>query len=227
MKRFILIATFLLIGLFASMSFASEITSFGAKQYVRTTGKPNVYNDTFPGIVGQGKLIIKNGDASGKNHVSSALIAVNGQQILGPNNFNQQVYDLEVLVNLAEGNSISVELRSKPGSYLTIQVVQEVEGEAATKLTTLVFSNALERGNTAKALDFVLESKRDKFQELFMTLGSAGIAELGGILQNATPVFIGSDYAEYQCIVTFPNGDRVIGKFTLINTINGWKFNHI
>jgi hypothetical protein len=227
MKRSILITTSLLIGLFVSVSFASEITSFGAKQYVRTTGKPNVYNDTFPGIVGQGKFIIKNGDANGKNRVSSASIIVNGRQVLGPNSFNQKVYNIVVPVNLAENNTISVDLRSGPGGYLTIRVVQEAEGEVATKLTTLVFSDALERANTAKALDFVLESEKDKFKEIFSNLGNEGVRELGETLKNATPVFIGESYAEYQSIVTFPNGDQVIGKFSLINTSEGWRFTQL
>jgi len=227
MKKTALIVMALLLGTFIGTSFAVEVTLFGPNQYTRTTGKPNVYADTFPGISGQGKLVLKNGTQDGKNRVSSALITINGKQVLSPKDFNQKVYEIDVPINLAENNSISVELRSNPGSYLAIMVTEDVEGEAATKLTTLVFSDALERGNTTKALDFVLESAKEKFEEIFMNLGNGGVRELGETLKNATPVFVGETYAEYQGIVTFPNGDRVIGKFSLIKTSIGWRFTQI
>ncbi|MBW1785500.1 MAG: hypothetical protein JRK53_02600, partial [Deltaproteobacteria bacterium] len=34
-------------GLFSSLSWAGEVTIFGEKQYLQTTGKPNQYSDTF------------------------------------------------------------------------------------------------------------------------------------------------------------------------------------
>jgi len=129
MKKLILITSALLLGLFISTSFAVEVTVLGPKQYFRTTGKPNLYTDTFPGMAGQGKLLIKNGDTAGKNRLSSALISVNGQQILGPNNFNQQVYNIEVPVNLSENNSVTVQLKSGPASYITIKVIQQLGDE--------------------------------------------------------------------------------------------------
>jgi len=86
---------------------------------------------TFPGITGQGKLILKNGTQDGKNRISSALVLVNGKQVLGPSDFNQQVYNKEVPIKLSENNSISVELRSGPGGNLTIRVVQQVTADAA------------------------------------------------------------------------------------------------
>jgi len=108
-----------------------EVTLLGPKQYIRTTGKPNIYADTFPGRFGQGKLIVKNGDANGDNRISSAIIKINGIQILGTNDFNQNVYALETIINLVEKNTISVELRSKPGSYLAIQIKQEIHAQGA------------------------------------------------------------------------------------------------
>jgi hypothetical protein len=131
MKRFILVVAVLVLGLFIGNSLAVEVTLFGPKQYSRTAGKPNVYADTFPGTSGQGKLILKNGTQAGKNRISSALVLVNGKQVLGPSDFNQQVYNKEVPIKLSENNSISVELRSGPGGNLTIQVVQQVAADAA------------------------------------------------------------------------------------------------
>lgn len=126
MKKLVSITLFLVMGLFIGESFGAEVTLFGPNQYLRTTGKPNLYTDTFPGIDGQGKLILKNGDTNGNDRVSSALITINGKQILGPNNFSKKVSNIQFPINLSEDNSISVELRSNPGSYLTIQIIEEI-----------------------------------------------------------------------------------------------------
>ena len=132
MKKAVLIILPLFLGLFVSTSFAGEVTLFGPKEFLRTTGKPNVYTDTFSAAPLEGKLSIKNGDEDGEHRISSALISVNGEQVFRPNDFNQQVYRLEAPVNLAEDNSIRVELRSKPGSYLTVQVTRKEESPTVT-----------------------------------------------------------------------------------------------
>jgi hypothetical protein len=148
MKKLVLITLVLLLGVLIGASSAVEVTLFGPNQYLRTSGKPNLYKDSFPGIAGKGKLIVVNGDKDddhrrremhekdshrGKdcdnddNHrVSSALISVNGRLILGPKDFNQEPYILEVPISLRENNSISVELRSEPGSYLMLEITKDI-----------------------------------------------------------------------------------------------------
>ncbi len=118
---------FLFLCLFIATSSAFGSNVLGPKKYLRTTGAPNVYTDTFHAAPGEGRLIVKNGDENGKHSVSSALVLVNGQQVFGPNDFNQQIDILETPVNLAGDNSISIDLGGKPGSYLTIQVTGKVE----------------------------------------------------------------------------------------------------
>ena len=136
MKKTILITLFLFLSLFLGTSSAVEVTLFGPKQYLRTTGSANVYTDTFSAIAGEARLIVKNGDWDESHRrtdaISSASVVVNGQEIFGPNDFNQQVYLLEAPINVAENNSISVELTSNPGSYLTIQVTQQAEFPTVT-----------------------------------------------------------------------------------------------
>jgi len=131
MKKSFLITSILLLGLFICNSYAVEVTLLGPEKYLRTKGKPNVYTGTFPGRTGVGIIKVMNGDANGKNRISSAVILINGTEILGSNDFNQFVYNLEVPVNLEENNTISVELRSKPGCYIWVQVNQEIEAEGA------------------------------------------------------------------------------------------------
>lgn len=128
MKKSLIIAVALILGICITTASAVEVTRFGPKQYDRTTGKPNTYNDTFTasGAIGGGKLLVENGNAQGNNRVSSAVISLNGKEIFGPSAFNQNVGHLEASINLLDANTLSVELRSKPGSFLTIRVTQDI-----------------------------------------------------------------------------------------------------
>ncbi len=94
MKRLVLLVGALILGFFIENCLAVEVTLFGPAQYLRTSSKPNLYTDTFPGIAGQGKLILVNGGANGKNRASSAIITINGKQVLGPNSLNQPIYNM-------------------------------------------------------------------------------------------------------------------------------------
>jgi len=98
-------------------------TLLGPKKYQRTSGSPNTYTDAFHAAAGSGSLIIQNGDSAGNNRVSSAVIYLNGKIIFSPGDFNQNVYNLQKYVQLNSGiNTILIELRSKPGSYITVAV---------------------------------------------------------------------------------------------------------
>ncbi|MGB2929905.1 MAG: hypothetical protein WBB70_13425, partial [Desulfobacterales bacterium] len=131
MKRAAVLRLCLILGVFASTSFATEVTIFGPNQYVRTTGSPDVFTDSFTAISGSGMLIVKNGAIDGNSRISDAIssasVYVNGEQIFGTSDFNQNVYLLQSPVNLLENNSITVELASSPGSYLSIEVTQQVD----------------------------------------------------------------------------------------------------
>jgi hypothetical protein len=131
MKRTVILGAFFsILCLFAANLLAVQVTLLGPKQYVRTDGLPNIYTDSFPGRSGQGKIIVTNGGVDGTVAISSAIIKINGIQIFGPSDFNQNVRLLERMVSLQDENTISVELRSKPGSFLSIQIAQEIAGEA-------------------------------------------------------------------------------------------------
>ncbi len=141
MRKAVLIALFQFLSLLCGTAYAGEVTLFGPKQYVRTTGEPNVYTDTFSGIPGEGLLIAKNGHWDGGKRItdgiSSASIVMNGVETFGPNDFNQQSYLLEAPVNLAESNSFRIELASNPGSYLTIEVTEVVAPQLLPSLPIL------------------------------------------------------------------------------------------
>lgn len=115
---------FLIFGLAVLLTAANASGSalFGPRQYMRTTGAPNIYTDSFACPSGEGRLIIHNGAADDKHRVTSALIFVNGVQLLKPDDFKHQTPVLEIPISLGMENELYVELRSMPGTYLSIEI---------------------------------------------------------------------------------------------------------
>lgn len=56
---------FITIGFFINTSSANSVSVLGPKQYLRTSGSPDVYSDSFLAAPGQGLLVIKNGSYDG------------------------------------------------------------------------------------------------------------------------------------------------------------------
>jgi hypothetical protein len=71
-------------------------------------------------------LKVQNGDESGTNQISSAIISINGVKILGPSDFNQKVQVLERAISPNDlENTLTVSLRSNPGGFLNVQILAE------------------------------------------------------------------------------------------------------
>jgi RHS repeat-associated protein len=106
--------------------FGGTFTAFGPQSYVRDTGAPVTVTNTFSVLNPntQYTLRVDNGGLtdSDTDRVSSTVITVNGVQIVGPNNFNQNVAFVEVAVTLQQANQISVQLRGKPGGTIAVRV---------------------------------------------------------------------------------------------------------
>jgi hypothetical protein len=64
--------------------------------------------------------------------VTSAVITLNGVVIIGPNEFNPHVTIIEKPVTLASSNTLTVELRGKPGSGLTLQIIGQTTNTPPT-----------------------------------------------------------------------------------------------
>lgn len=90
--------------------------------YVRGAGKPTESAEIFPSSRGDYLLKIINGDAKGGHRVSSAVIRLNGQVVVGPSELNQNVPEISVRVSLRESNTLGVELRSAPDSQITLSI---------------------------------------------------------------------------------------------------------
>jgi hypothetical protein len=125
-------------------SVTSEIakTVFGPEAYLRTAGPPNVYTDGFSiradydATITMGRLIVYNGEKGRSNptRARDATIMLNGCVVLDSTDIGEAVDVIVLPVKLESDNEISVTIRGKPGSYLTIQVDYE------TGLTGPVFS---------------------------------------------------------------------------------------
>src|SRR5258708_21622377 len=106
---------------------AGTFTVFGPKNYVRGTGAPVTVTDSFTVLNPATQYTLKafNGglENSQTELVSSSVVTINGVQVLGPSNFNQNVFEINVPVTLQVSNTISVQVRGQPGGTLTIQII--------------------------------------------------------------------------------------------------------
>lgn len=109
---------------FASTHCCPGSPVFGPAVYQRDTAKPVVVDKNFSVTnAGSYTLCIINGDDAGNNRISSAVISINGIEVVSPNEFNQQVGSIIKPVTLNKDNLISVEVRSSPGSYITVSIL--------------------------------------------------------------------------------------------------------
>ncbi len=113
-----------------SLAVSGQATVFGPKTYTRTSGTPNTFQESFSvsNINSSFTLIVQNGDSSGGriiDAISSGRIILNGVEVVRPNDFNQQVELIQRTVTLRENNTLTVELFSAPGSFITISIVRD------------------------------------------------------------------------------------------------------
>jgi hypothetical protein len=95
--------------------------------YTRGTGAPVTVTDTFALLnpATQYTLKVFNGGLQHAKYqlVSLAYISLNGVRIVGPENFNANVYELDLLISPKAVNSLSVQNLGILGSVLTIEII--------------------------------------------------------------------------------------------------------
>lgn len=98
--------------------------AFGERDFIRHTGKPVVEAVEFSGYDGSDYILtVYNGGRQRQfDPVTAAVITVNGSTLFSPDDFKQQVPVLTRQLTFAQANTLTVELRSKPGSGLTISI---------------------------------------------------------------------------------------------------------
>jgi hypothetical protein len=112
---------------FPSWGFAGAFVVFGPESFTRGSGSPvtEAKNFTVLKPTTDYTLRISNGGlVDGElERVSSSVISLNGVQIVGPNEFNQNISVIEKPVTLAANNELAVELRGKPGGSIALQII--------------------------------------------------------------------------------------------------------
>lgn len=103
-------------------------TVYGPQSYTRMSGAPVTVDTIFTALdvsatytlhVYNGGL--ENDQVTGEK-VSSGKFIVNGDQLVGSNNFGQNVSTIDVPVALQLSNTMSVELKGKPGGVATVVI---------------------------------------------------------------------------------------------------------
>jgi len=111
------------------VSHAGTWVPFGPKTYTRGTGTPVTVTDTFTLLNPATTYTLKvfNGglqnDPTDQDLVSNSVVFLNGVQIVGSANFNQSVIELDVPITPELTNTLSVQVRGKPGGVLAIEIV--------------------------------------------------------------------------------------------------------
>lgn len=131
----------LLLGLvLASPGNAGTYGAFGPETFVRAAGSPSIVERTFTAVDAGAAytLRVENGGGSGEmGNVSSAVVTLNGVDVVRTNEFNQNVTVIEKPVTLRAGqNRLIVDLRSSPASGFKLMILG-VDDVAPTIAATL------------------------------------------------------------------------------------------
>ncbi|MEN8199170.1 MAG: carboxypeptidase regulatory-like domain-containing protein, partial [Thermodesulfobacteriota bacterium] len=75
-------------------------------------------------------MVIYNGESGEKsnddNRVTSGEISLNGEVLFTHDDFKHQTYTLEVPIVVLESNTLRIELESKPGTYISLEIIQDI-----------------------------------------------------------------------------------------------------
>lgn len=125
-------------------------TAFGPKTYVRDTGAPVAVSNSFSVLNPSTTYTLK----VANNGISSGVISINGVQIVGPDDFNQNVASIERPISLLASNQISVELRSAPGASISVQIIGVDNDPPVIMATVSPTPNAAGWNNTNVTVTF-------------------------------------------------------------------------
>lgn len=96
---------------------------FGPDVFTRHSGAPETVTRSFAvqDPTAAYTLVIQNGDG-GTERVSSAIVTLNGTEVGAPNEFTQNTARIIKSVTLNQTNTLTVELRGKPGGSITVSI---------------------------------------------------------------------------------------------------------
>lgn len=175
------------------LAWAGTFTAFGPQSYTRSTGDPVTVTNTFSVLNPntQYTLRVDNGGLtdSDTDRVSSTVITVNGVQLVGPANFNQNVAFVEVPVTLQQSNQISVQVRGKPDGTLTVRVFGLDNDPPVINATAAPAANAAGWNNASVTVTFTCSDATSGIascpQPLTVTTQGANQVVSGTAVDNA------------------------------------------
>jgi hypothetical protein len=109
----------------AQSSVDEDVALFGPAKFTRLSSGPTTQTASISvaaDVHGPFHITVQNGSTGNSGRVSSARIALNGVQLFGPADFNKNATLLGRDVTLNPSNTLTVELASAPGTFLTISV---------------------------------------------------------------------------------------------------------
>ena len=125
LARFALVAA--LLALLPSLVHAGTWVAFGPKSYTRGSGAPITVTDTFALLNPTTPYTLKAFNGGLQNDetelVSNSIVILNGVQVIGPRNFNQNVAEVDVPITPQATNTFSVQIRGRPGGVLAIEII--------------------------------------------------------------------------------------------------------
>ena len=130
-----LISFLMLWGLCVSISYGSHVVVFGPDDFIRETSEPftEIRNFSILDPTREYKLRIDNGGLysdleqiteSSLEEVSSAVLLLNGVEVVSQNDFNKTVKVIEKDITLLADNQLTVQLSSQPGSGISISIIR-------------------------------------------------------------------------------------------------------
>ncbi len=159
---------------------------FGPRIYSRSPGAPRLESDHFKNCepAARYRLIVENGAPGGR--VSSASIVLNGIEVVAESDFNQNVSRIETAATLLGENEVSVTLRSRPGSSLSVSVVC-VENCLSI---AILDASASGRSGAARLVEGIINSSSD---EVGVTVNGIGADVRGGRFLADVPLTDGEN----------------------------------
>lgn len=215
------------------------VVVYGPATFTRDNGKPveKVATFTLARPVGEYTMVVTNGEKGAR--VTSAVIKVNGQIVLGSSDFNENMESTEVAFPLQKNNEISVTLNGKPGSKLTITIsgVNELEAKDVAQLV-------MEASRTKDALtirefaanptiDLISWEPKSMDVSEYCRFDDFALADYQLDLTETQPQtarLAASSEKEFKftCKANHADGDEYYyGEIYLTNTPDGWKVTRI
>jgi hypothetical protein len=151
----------LLIGMAPSPTYGGTFVAFGPANYTRPSGSPVTVTSTFSVLNPATQYTLKAFNGGMQNDqtelVAQTVVTLNGVQIINSSNFSSSTAEVDIPVSLQSANTLTVELRGKPGGVLTIEVVGVDNDPPTIRAVVSPVPNTANWNNTKRNRDVYLQ----------------------------------------------------------------------